>query len=189
MISIYYLFEISINDKLNIICKHNDKDELKVKNLVEDVYKKYKFPKYTYDIIIDKTCIPYSHPLTINIRALTEKIPEMYLLSLLIHENQHYFTKSKLNKQKFEFLSKEYENLYDDKMKKEFRDNYTSFIVHISVCFNTMNIVKQLSSKNFKYTFEEIHQPYENMTKYINSNFDGVKIFLSKLDLIDKIKG
>lgn len=169
-----------MDKNLVITCKNNSDSELEVVKLVNKIYSTYNFPKYTYDIIIDKNCIPYSKPLQINTRCLKEKDPGIYLLQVLIHENQHYFFKIKKSIGKIDKLTEKYGYLFDE-MKYEFQDKFMVFIIHIPVCFNTINIIKNLKLKNKNIKFG-----YEKLSNYIISNFKDVKKFLKQLELVDE---
>lgn len=82
-------------DKLDIATKNNTTSELTVKNLIEDLLRKWDMSPYffTKDVIIEDRAMPHSHPvLTINSFPYNDQL--MHLTDLL-HEHLHWYFEEK----------------------------------------------------------------------------------------------
>jgi len=180
MISINYLFE-------------NKQFEAEY-NLLHDIMNKYKnkIPIYTDKIIFKKNVIPVSHPiLTLNLRWKDSKNPNITLLSLLIHEQLHWFEDKYVTKTKYNEILKDYEYLFDE-YKTIFYNDIVAFIIHIVVIVNEINIMKMITTKKeFEQNYYDInyHRPYELFEKHVIDNFKELNNYLKQKDLIwDKDK-
>ena len=163
-----------------------NQNKSKVKNLVNNILEKYKnkIPIYTTKIRVKSGVIPHSHPvLTLNTKHIDSQNPEVVYLSLLVHEQLHWFAVKNQTKEDFDYLYKKYNDFY--KKQKIFK-NKISFLEHIIVIWNEINIMKKiLSKKDFDWLYSQYDKLiYKEFNKWVINNFNKIQKDLKKLNLI-----
>lgn len=173
---------------MKIITKHNSVNELKAANIVYNIILKYKtrIPLLTNTIKIEPHVIPHSHPiLTLNTRPLSSINVDKVYLQLLVHENLHWMRKTPMM---MTLLSKKYKDDWtkDSKLRRDLKNKFKSFIEHIIVVFNEINIIKPLLSQREFNNIYFKYSAYKYMNRWVLDNFDRIKEDLTKLKLIWK---
>jgi hypothetical protein len=160
---------------MRITTKNNLPEENTTKKILEDLLVKYNIPIFTENVIIEKKSIPHSYPiLTLNTRI----DDPLNILQIFIHEQFHWFESKHLKSKKaIKYLKEKYiknEDFKDEKI----------FFIHIIVCFNTRNTLKQLiSEEELEYIYNQ-WQPYPKTEKLIKTNFNKIRIDLQRFDLV-----
>ncbi len=164
---------------ITIKTKNSSKEELTQKKILEEIIEKYNCPIFTHEVLIETGSIPHSHPvLTLN----TRNTNELMVLQTFIHEQFHWF--AVLNKKYdecIEFLKKNYIDLGDCNKTGKYPN---SFWEHLIVCWNTRNFLQNNVSKtdtDFIYTQ---WQAYPLTEKYVEENFEKLKIDLEKFSMV-----
>lgn len=160
-----------------------------VEKIISDILKEYqnKIPIYTTYIEVQPGVVPHSHPyIVLNTKHVESRNPKIVYLSLLIHEQLHWFTQTK--KSQIIKLKEKNKHLLDNNLISQHLNfsDIDSFVEHIVVIWNEIDIMKQLVSKqdfNWLY-FQYPRKRYRNMNRWIIKNFDKIKKELEKFDLI-----
>lgn len=192
MISNYRLFQ---SHPIQIILKHklSEKEQM-MKTILDTTLSKYysKIKKYWYapkTVIIDVSCVPYSHPIiTINTRLRHHDIDKVYipLLILLIHENIHHWLSDQheQTQEAIKQLKIIYSEECEDFVGRKFPSK-DSYWLHIIVNWNTVNICNKIfKPAEINYYYNECRVAYKSLDKYLNNNFDKVRKELEELNMV-----
>lgn len=170
------------NKKISIKTKNNLPEEIKTKELLEELLAKYPCPIFTDRVIVEKGARCYSGEIIIlntNFKNL------LVLLEAFVHEQFHgYFDLSEARKLCVEHLKSKYNDLGDCGTDNDHPD---AFWEHLAVIWNVRNFLSnRLAKKDNDFINGLVKHNFCLTEKFVADNFEQLRQDLEKFNMAYK---